>query len=114
MKMRTTVNAVVLLVLLLQVSSAWAESGRALSETALYYFFSTVAQTLAASFGILAVFLVFRLPGVEASFVAARDEFRNFTTRVAPEELLRVAQRGGWAAVAARLREMMPLIRRGT
>jgi hypothetical protein len=105
-KTRTALNAVVLLAVLTLASSAFAEEQHALNETALYYFFSTVAQTLAASFGILAVFLVFRLPGIEASFDVAREEFRSFTTEMDAEELLRSAQTGGWAFVATRLREI--------
>jgi hypothetical protein len=105
MKTRTALNAIVLLALSALASSAWAEEQRALSETALYYFFSTVAQTFAASFGVLAVFLVFRLPGIEASFDTAREQFRNYTTLIDGEELLRLAQTGGWPAVATRFRD---------
>jgi hypothetical protein len=106
MKTRTALNTVVLLALLTVASSVFAEEKGALSETALYYFFSTAAQTLAASFGVLAVFLIFRLPGIDATFDAARTEFRNVTTRIDTEDLLRLAQKGGWVAVEPRFREV--------
>ncbi len=35
-------------------------------ETALYYTFSTIAQTLAGAFGILGAFVLYRLQGIKS------------------------------------------------
>ena len=77
-----------------------------MNETALYYTFSTIAQTLAAAFGVLAVFVVLRLPAAEAVFAAAREAFKGRTDKISHEVLLHAAQRGGWDAVQQHLKEV--------
>ena len=44
-----------------------------MSENALYYTFSTIAQTLAAAFGVLTAIVVVRLPAVEAAVENAKS-----------------------------------------
>jgi hypothetical protein len=75
------------------------------TENALYYTFSTVAQTLAAALAILAAFIVFRLPDIETLFADFHDEAHNYTTKVEADELLEAAQRGGRTRVDARLKD---------
>jgi hypothetical protein len=48
-----------------------------MDATALYYTFSTIAQTLAAGFAVLAAFVLFRLQGIESDLVKADDVFSN-------------------------------------
>jgi hypothetical protein len=75
------------------------------TENALYYTFSTVAQTLAAALAILAAFIVFRLPDIETLFANFHDEAHDYTTKVEAAELLEAAQRGGRTRVDARLKD---------
>src|SRR5262249_38660681 len=62
-------------------------------------------QTLAAALAVLAAFLLFRLPGIEATFGRAGAEYLTFTTDIDSGELRETAKRGGWAAVETRLKE---------
>jgi hypothetical protein len=73
------------------------------TENALYYTLSTVAQTLAATLAILAAFIVFRLPDIEKLFADFQREAHSYTTKVEADQLLEAAQRGGRERVAERL-----------
>jgi len=73
------------------------------TENALYYTFSTVAQTLAAVLAILAAFIVFRLPNIEKLFADFKSDAHSYTTKVEADDLLKAAQQGGRERVAERL-----------
>jgi hypothetical protein len=77
-----------------------------LSDTALYYTFSTIAQTLAGAVAVLAAFLAFRLPGIEAIFSEARSVFERHQPYIDSDEQMDIATNSGGAAVIERLREI--------
>jgi hypothetical protein len=76
-----------------------------MSDNALYYTFSTVAQTLAAALAILAAFIVFRLPNLEKLFADFHSEARSYTTKIDADKLLEAAQRGGRERLDACLKD---------
>jgi hypothetical protein len=76
--MTVRVFVAALLAVLTLASSAWADCAWTerrvmIDSNALYYTFSTIAQTLAAAFGVLTAIVVVRLPGFEHAVDHARS-----------------------------------------
>jgi hypothetical protein len=57
-----------------------------MDASALYYTFSTIAQTLAAGFAVLAAFVLFRLQGIETELNRAKAAFAAFPDYFKPSE----------------------------
>jgi hypothetical protein len=57
-----------------------------MDASALYYTFSTIAQTLAAGFAVLAAFVLFRLQGIETELNRAKAAFAAFPDYFKPNE----------------------------
>jgi hypothetical protein len=60
----------------------------AVSDTAYYYAFSTIAQTLAAAFAFLTAFVLLRLPPLESQIRHAINDSVLFHTHVSREKLV--------------------------
>ena len=69
-----------------------------MNENALYYTFSTIAQTLAAGFGILAAFVLYRLKDMESGLAAANEVFRR-EHRLNSSEVWSILARSGGSEV---------------
>jgi hypothetical protein len=76
------------------------------SENALYYTLSTIAQTLAAGFGIVAAFVLFRLPQIEQAITKAQVTFEGYKTYIEPEEMWLILKREGTAGLQRRLKDI--------
>jgi hypothetical protein len=76
------------------------------SENALYYTFSTIAQTLAAGFGVLTAFVLFRLPQIEQAITKAQLTFDRHKEYIGSDEIWRILRRQGNEALAQKLREL--------
>jgi hypothetical protein len=75
-----------------------------MDATALYYTFSTIAQTLAGAFAVLAAFVLFRLPAIEKTISSALDQFARYKQYIQPEEVLRIVLDEGFDALERRMR----------
>jgi hypothetical protein len=75
-----------------------------MDSTALYYTFSTIAQTLAAGFAVLAAFVLYRLQGIEHGLLHANDVFSRFGTYMSIEEIWRTLSTDGFDALDAKMR----------
>jgi hypothetical protein len=69
-----------------------------MDENALYYTFSSVAQTLAAGFGILAAFVLYRLKDMEAGLAQANEVFKR-EQRLNQSEVWRLLAESGGSGV---------------
>jgi len=70
-----------------------------MNETALFYTFSTVAQTLAAAFAMLGAFVLFRVSGGQPVFERIREYFRLNQSRFDPIKAEQAVRRAGAAGV---------------
>lgn len=70
-----------------------------MNENALFYTFSTVAQTLAAGFAVLAAFVLYRLRDVETGIYEADKAFKMQSVISANEIWLLIAEKGGQEAL---------------
>jgi hypothetical protein len=76
------------------------------SENALYYTFSTIAQTLAAGFGVLTAFVLFRLPQIEQAITRAQLIFDRHKKSIGSDEIWRTLRRRGIEALAEKFRKL--------
>jgi len=74
-----------------------------IDSTALYYTFSTIAQTLAAGFAVLAAFVLYRLQGIETEFSQANSVFAQLDEYITMEEIWRVLLTEGFESLDAQL-----------
>lgn len=77
-----------------------------MDTNALYYTFSTVAQTLAAGFAILAAFVLYRLQGIEYQLTSANEVFSRFKDYMSIEEIWRHLLTNGFEPLEARMKEI--------
>ena len=75
-------------------------------ETALYYTLSTIAQTLAAGFAVLAAFVLYRLQGIELEIHRATYVISGFREYMSPQSIWRTILKEGFPALDARMREI--------
>jgi hypothetical protein len=76
------------------------------SENALYYTLSTIAQTLAAGFGVLTAFVLFRLPQIEQAITRAQLTFDRHKEYIGSDEIWRTLRRQGIEVLAQKFREL--------
>jgi len=77
-----------------------------MDTTALYYTFSTVAQTLAAGFAILAAFVLYRLQGMEQDLLRSNEVFDRYQTYMSTPEIWHVLTTDGFEPLDARMRQI--------
>lgn len=77
-----------------------------MDSTALYYTFSTVAQTLAAGFAVLAAFVLYRLQGMENELTRANDVFARFGNYISVQQIWDMLTTEGFEALDVRLRQI--------
>jgi hypothetical protein len=75
-----------------------------MDPTALYYTFSTVAQTLAAGFAVLAAFVLYRLQGMERELLEANAVFARLREYISVPDIWSILTTEGFEALDARMR----------
>lgn len=77
-----------------------------MDTTALYYTFSTVAQTLAAGFAVLAAFVLYRLQGMEQELTKANAVFARYYDYISVAEIWRTLESQGFEALDAKMKQI--------
>jgi hypothetical protein len=77
-----------------------------MDPTALYYTFSTVAQTLAAGFAVLAAFVLYRLQGMEQELLRANEVFDRYHGYISNREIWTSLTTVGFEPLNDRMRQI--------
>jgi len=75
-----------------------------MDSTALYYTFSTIAQTLAAGFAVLAAFVLYRLQEIENQLSHANRVFSDYREYMSFEDIWRILTTEGFEVLDAKMR----------
>ena len=75
-----------------------------MDSNALYYTFSTVAQSLAAGFAVLAAFVLYRLQHIEQQLTSANSVFDRFSNYITTTEIWTTILSDGLEALETRMR----------
>lgn len=77
-----------------------------MDASALYYTFSTIAQTLAAGLAVLAAFLLYRLQGIENSLAHANATFERHKQYISVQDVWNCLLNDGFASLDERMMQI--------